>query len=221
MKKFLIALLMMAVVFCGVFATDGYKGQGASATSPNGTAQINITTSIKEEWPKFQLATKTGVDSNATDDVDSTAGNHHDAVLSVTTLADVAGTASVSFAINQVSDSRTKDNYDLTVTATDLLLVEKADGSAVLFTDDHTADQKFVLAQGSATPAVTAATGNTVANIDPTASGNKLTTAYNGKKVKTNSAIELGTFTVTWTSNLDAEAGEYEAHIILTVTSAV
>ena len=218
MKKFLIALLMMAVVLVGVFATDGYKAPSTQAAS-TGTAQINITTSIKEEWPKFQLATKSGVDANVTDNVNSTAGDHTDAVLTVTTLADTEGTASVGFAINQISDSRTKDKYTLTVTATDLLLVEHADGTALAFDAAHTADQKFLLASGSATPAVTAVTGVTVTNIDPTASGNVLTTAYNGKKVKTNSAIELGTFTVTWTSNLDAEAGDYEAHIVLTVAS--
>ena len=218
MKKFLIAFLMMAVVLTGVFAADGYKDPDTKAAS-TGTAQINITTSIKEEWPKFQLATTSGVDADATNDVDSTAGNHSDAVLTVTTLADVEGTASVGFAINQISDSRTKDNYTLTVTATDLLLVKHADGTALAFDAAHTSDQKFPLATGSATPGVTAVTGATVTNIDPTASGNALTTAYNGKKVKTNSAIELGTFTVTWTSNLDAEAGNYEAHIILTVAS--
>ncbi len=219
MKKFLIALLMMAVVLAGVFAVDGYKGEGASAASSTGTAQINITTSIKQEWPKFQLATKSGVDADATNDVNKTAGDHANAVLTVTTLADTEGTASVGFAINQISDSRTKDNYHLTVTATDLLLVKKADNTVVSFDASHTDDQKFPLAEGSATPTITAVTGDTVTNITPTASGNVLTTAYNGKKVKTNSAIELGTFTVTWNSNLDAEAGDYEAHIILTVAS--
>ena len=219
MKRFLIALLMMAVVLTGVFAVDGYKGEGASAASSEGVAQINITTSIKQEWPKFQLATTSGVDTDATNDVNKTSGDHADAVLTVTTLADTEGTASVGFAINQISDSRTTDNYTLTVTATDLLLVEKADGTAVSFDAAHTSDQMFTLATGSATPAITAATGATVTNITPSASGNVLTTAYNGKKVKTNSAIELGTFTVTWTSKLDAEAGDYEAHIILTVAS--
>ena len=218
MKKFLIALLMMAVVLTGVFATDGYKAPDTKAAS-TGTAQINITTSIKEEWPKFQLATTSGVDTDATNNVDKTDANHSDAVLTVTTLADTEGTASVGFAINQISDSRTKDNYTLTVTATDLLLVKKADNTVVSFDAAHADDQKFSLASGSATPAITAVTGATVTNIAPTASGNVLTTAYNGKKVKTNSAIELGTFTVTWTSNLDAEAGDYEAHIILTVAS--
>lgn len=219
MKRILIALLMMAVVLTGVFAVDGYKGANDTKASSNGTAQINITTSIKQEWPKFQLATKSGVDADATNDVDKTDANHSDAVLTVTTLADTEGTASVGFAINQISDSRTKDNYTLTVTATDLLLVEKANGTGVSFDAAHTDDQKFPLATGSATPAVTAVTGATVTNIAPTASGNVLTTAYNGKKVKTDSAIELGTFTVTWTSNLDAEAGDYEAHIVLTVAS--
>jgi len=218
MKKFLIALLMMAVVLTGVFATDGYKAPDTKASS-NGTAQINITTSIKEEWPKFQLATKTGA-TVVTNNVDSTVGNNTEAVLTATDLADVAdATRSVGFAINQVSDSRTKDNYVLTVTATDLVLVAKANGDAVSFDAEHTADQKFTVVSG--TPAVTAASGNTVTNITPSAAANALTTHYNGKKVKTNSAIELGTFTVEWNTNTDAEAGDYEAHIILTVTSAV
>ena len=217
MKKILIALLMMAVVLAGVFAADGYKAPATKASS-TGTAQINITTSIKEEWPKFQLATKTGVDANVTNDVNSTAGDHTDAVIIGDLTDETTDTRSVGFAINQISDSRTKDNYTLTVAATDLLLVKKADDTVVAFDAEHTADQKFSLATGSAAPAVTAATGATVTNIAPTASGAVLTTHYNGKKVKTD-LTELGTFTVTWNANSDAEAGDYEAHITLTVAA--
>lgn len=219
MKKFVVFVLVALIALSCVFATDGYKAP-ETKTASNGTAQINITTSIKEEWPKFQLATTSGVDANAVNAVNATDADFTAAVLTATDLADVAdSTRSVGFAINQISDSRTKDNYVLTVTATDLVLVAKADGTAVQFTAEHTSDQKFTVVSG--TPAVTAATGNTVINIAPSASANALTTHYNGKKVKTNSAIELGTFTVSWNTNTDAEAGDYEAHIILTVTSAV
>lgn len=218
MKKFLIALLMMAVVLVGVFATDGYKAPTYDATASEGTAQINITTTIKEEFPKFQLAVKTGAEVK-TDDVDDTDDNYTESVLTATDLADVASaTRSVIFAINQISDSRTKENYTLTVAATDLFLVTKADGTTTInFDTTQTDDQKFTVV--AAAPAVSAVTGNTVTNIAPTASGAVLTTHYNGKKVKTNSAIELGTFTVAWNTNTDAEAGGYEAHITLTVAA--
>jgi len=215
MKKFLIALLMMAVVITGVFAVDGYKAPTYDATASEGTAQINITTTIKEEFPKFQLAVKTGAEVK-TNDVDDTDDNYTESVLTATDLADVASsTRSVTFAINQISDSRTKENYTLTVAATDLFLVTKADGTTTIdFDTTQTSDQKFTVV--AAAPTVSA---NTVTNIAPTASGAVLTTHYNGKKVKTNSAIELGTFTVAWNTNTDAEAGDYEAHITLTVAS--
>lgn len=215
MKKFLIAILMMAVVLTGVFAVDGYKAPTYDATASEGTAQINITTTIKEEFPKFQLAVKTGAEVK-TNDVDDTDDNYTESVLTATDLADVANsTRSVTFAINQISDSRTKENYTLTVAATDLFLVTKADGTTTIdFDTTQTDDQKFTVV--AAVPTVSA---NTVTNIDPTVSGAVLTTHYNGKKVKTNSAIELGNFTVAWNTNTDAEAGTYEAHITLTVAS--
>ena len=215
MKKFLVALLMMAVVLTGVFAVDGYKAPDTKAAS-TGTAQINITTSIKEEWPKFQLAVKSGDAAVVTNDVNATANDFTASALTKDLTSDASAT--VVFAINQVSDSRTKDNYTLTVTATDLLLVKKADNTAVAFTAEHTADQKFVLTTGHATPRIDGVTITNVTGATP-ASGNVLSTAYNGKKVKVADALELGTFSVTWNQNENAEAGDYEAHIILAVAS--
>lgn len=225
MKKFLIALLMMAVVLVGVFADPGLDGYADAKTSSNGTAQINITTTIKEEWPKFQLATTSGVNANVVNAVNSTANDFTAAVLTDalnTALTETAdSTVTVGFAINQVSDSRTKDNYVLTVTATDLVLVTPVVGQAIAFDNaNRTADQKFTVVSG--TPDVTATQNLT--NIGPTTSANALTTHYNGKKITANltdKVVELGTFDVEWNTNLNAEAGAYEAHIILTVTSAV
>ena len=216
MKKFLIALLMMAVVLTGVFAIDGYKGEGATAASSTGTAQINITTKIKEEWPKFQLAVKSGDAAAATNDVTASAVDFTASALTKDLTSDASAT--VVFAINQVSDSRTKDNYTLTVTATDLFLVKKLDNSTITFNTTQTDDQKFLLSDGHATPEITGVTITNVTGANP-ASGNVLTTAYNGKKVKVASSLELGTFSVTWNKNDGAEAGDYEAHIILTVAS--
>lgn len=225
MKKFLIALLMMAVVLVGVFADPGLDGYTDAKTSSNGTAQINITTTIKEEWPKFQLATKSGVNAAAVNAVNAIDDDYTGAVLTDalnTTLTETAdSTVTVGFAINQVSDSRTKDNYVLTVTATDLVLVTPVVGDAIAFDNaNRTADQKFTVVDG--TPGVTATQNLT--NIAPTASNNALTTHYNGKKITANltdKVVELGVFDVEWNTNLNAEAGAYEAHIILTVTSAV
>ena len=225
MKKFLIALLMMAVVLVGVFADPGLDGYADVKTSSNGTAQINITTTIKEEWPKFQLATKSGVNAAAVNAVNATDDDYTGAVLTDalnTALTETAdSTVTVGFAINQVSDSRTKDNYVLTVTATDLVLVTPVVGQAIAFDNaNRTADQKFTVVSG--TPDVTATQNLT--NIGPTTSANALTTHYNGKKITANltdKVVELGVFDVEWNTNLNAEAGAYEAHIILTVTSAV
>lgn len=216
MKKFLVAILMMAIVLTGVFAVDGYKGTGAKNTDSTGTAQLNVTVSVAQEWPKFQLAVKSGDAEVKTNDVNSAAADFTATALSKDLTTDASAT--VVFAINQVSDSRTKDNYTLTVTATDLLLVKKADETLVSFTAEHTADQKFALTSGHATPEIDGVTINNVTGATP-ASGNVLTTAYTGKKVKVAGALELGTFEVTWNQNEDAEAGDYEAHIILTVAA--
>lgn len=225
MKKFLIALLMIAVVLTSVFANPGLDGYTDAKTSSNGTAQINITTTIKEEWPKFQLATTSGVNADVVNAVNATDADYTAAVLTDalnTALTETAdSTVTVEFAINQVSDSRTKDNYVLTVTATDLVLVTPVVGQAIAFDNaNRTADQIFTVVSGA--PAVTATQNLT--NIGPVASNNTLTTHYNGKKITANltdKVVELGTFEVEWNTNLNAEAGAYEAHIILTVTSAV
>lgn len=214
MKKFLVAFLMMAVVLAGVFAVDGYKGTGAASTDSTGTAQLNVTVSVAQEWPKFQLAVKSGDAEVKTNDVNSTDADFTATALSKDLTTDASAT--VVFAINQISDSRTKDNYTLTVTATDLLLVKKADDTAVAFTAEHTDDQKFAVV--TTTPDVTGVTITNVTGATP-ASGNVLTTAYNGKKVKVDSSLELGTFSVTWNQNDEAEAGDYEAHIILAVAA--
>ena len=226
MKKFLACLLLLVIVAAGIFADAGYKvTDPATATSPNGTAQINIITTIGHEWPKFQLATKSGVVSNVVNNVNSTAGDYTEGTLTdannaALTEADT-GSVTVGFAINQISDSRTISNYTLTVAATNLVLV-KAAGAAdktawetAVATTDNTAKFDVV----AAAPTVTA--DGTIANVAPTASGAVLTTHYNGKKVKAGASdvLELGTFDVSWTKNSNAQAGDYEAHITLTVAS--
>ena len=225
MKKIFVILMVAFIAMAGLFAADGYKAtESATKASANGQAQIQILTTITQEWPKFQLATTSGVVADAKDLV----SNPLTAVTATLTDAqneDLTesdnGTVSVGFAIKQVSDSRTNDIYDLTVAVTNLVLVRPIGANAdtawetAVATEDTTAKFDVV----AAAPAVTA---GTVTNITLVGGNGTLTVTYNGKKIKAaddNTAKTLGTFTAEWTTNTEAQAGNYEAHVTLGVTA--
>jgi len=226
MKKFFVFLMVALVAITCVFADEGYKDP-LDKTASNGQAQIQILTTIHEEWPKFQLATTSGVTANVHDEVEGTLSTPVTATLtdannSALTEAD-SGSVSVGFTINQISDSRTNDVYTLSIEVTDLVLMQALnDAQRATFADATTASasdatRKFVVV--AAAPAISK---QTVSNItmDDTTDG-ELEVTYNGKKVKAgaSSVVPLGIFTAAWTKNSNAQAGDYEAHITLTVTA--
>ncbi len=221
MKKLITILAIMIVLVGAVFASDpGYKptDQPASTkSSGDGDAIINVTATIGSEWPKFQLATKTGAAV-----VPSAVGGNADAALSSANISALteadSGSVTVTFGINQISDSRTTDSYTLTVTATNLVLVQPLGGDVIAWntavaTEDVT--RRFV----TTTPDPTISK-KTVDNItmDDSVDGT-LAVEYNGKKVKAgvSAPLDLATFDVSWTKNTNAQAGDYKSVITLHV----
>ena len=221
MKKLITILAIMIVLVGAVFASDpGYKPTDTPASTKStgdGDAVINVTATIGSEWPKFQLATKTGAAV-----VPSAVGGDEDAALSsanVSALTEAdSGSVTVTFGINQISDSRTTDNYTLTVTATNLVLVQPLGGEAIAWntavaTEDVT--ERFVTTTPA--PQISKKSVDNITMNDSVAGTLKLD--YNGKKIKagTASALELATFDVSWTKNSSAQAGDYKSVITLHV----
>ena len=207
MKKFLIALLMMAVVFVGAFADP---------LAANDKAQLQITTEVNIQYPVFSIgavAFTTGsgtlgnADVMAHGSVDSEAVTIADDVLTSTDTT-------IKFEVRQTALSRIKGAYTLSVSAKPLVLtrITNQDGTKTAASDDEKAANQFAV---SAAPAINT---KTVANTTMTTPSNGVfKVAYDGKKVKADTL--LADFSYTWSKNEDAAAGIYEADVTLTITS--
>ena len=211
MKKFLIALLMMAVVFAGVFA----------ATS-TGNASLVITTHINAEEPTFRLAT-----DQKYDDLGGDAGTLANAHV-ITTDALLTADQTVTFLVKQISKSKSFKTYTLSATATDLVLYryqlpngswQNVSGEGGVAHPATDAEKKFV---------VDATTVNTFANGDLAetkatygGSSSALTITYLGNAQPATEAapVTVASFTCTWGDNADAVTGDYQATVTLTIAS--
>lgn len=208
MKKFFIAILMMAVVLTGIFA----------ATS-TGDASLIITTHINAIEPTFRLAT-----DQVYDDLGGDAGTLANAHV-ITTDALLTADQTVTFLVNQISRSKSVKTYTLSATATDLVLYKykNAAGADVLVSDTAhpatDAEKKFE---------VDATTVNTFANGDLASakatyggSSSALTITYKGNAQPATEAapVTVASFTCTWGDNEDAVTGDYQATVTLTIAS--
>ena len=209
MKKFLIAFLMMAVVLVGVFADPTVAGSQAS----NGTATLQITTKVREDFPTFALKTTAGAGA-ASQVVPEALPNEHP-VQAATDDNALIGTGShtVSFAVYQTNKSKTSALYQFTAEATDLVLIKKADGTAVHAVGDTVSEatEKFVCT----TTAPSVAVGTTAGKFAPGTSANII--HYHGSSVDANTV--LATFDVLWTKGEEQLAGDYAANVTLTVAA--
>ena len=134
MKKLITILAIMTVLVGAAFAAPSAKAQEA-----DGTALIDVIATILEESPRFELAVKTGATAvtggaNANDGIDAVDPTDRTidyTELSSTVAASLAtGTeATVVFSINQIASARSNATYDLTVTASDLELIQYSDGT--------------------------------------------------------------------------------------------
>lgn len=213
MKKFLIALLMMAVVIVGVFA---------DAPAVNDVATLNITTEIKIQYPVYSLQATSWVaggtgDHAALGSAATVTPSDDDTVVigdDVLTSTDTT----VEFTIKQTTLSRIKGTYTLTVAATDLVIdqITKQDGTKEDASAAEKTANKFSV---SAAPTITkGASGTQPTNTtEDTASAGVIGITYNGKKVAADTTI--GKFQYTWTHDENAAAGDYKATVTLTITS--
>lgn len=229
MKK-LIAILTIAIVLVGaVFATPSTKAQEA-----NGNAYIDILATILEDAPRFELAVKSGATAvananpandgiDAVDASDTTIDYSELSAADAAKLADGTGTATVVFSINQIASARTNANYELTVTAGDLELIEYSNGTAksgALADNEVFSVKTKTLAVGSAGASIKGAVLTEVEMASVSVSGLVLTVDYHGVvAAAANNKKELGTFTVEWEKNEDAVSGKYQAAITLNVTA--
>lgn len=208
MKKFLIALLMMAVVLVGVFADPTVAGSQAS----NGTATLQITTKVTEILPTFALKTTAGADAASQAVPDTLLPNPVQAATVDNALIGT-GSHTVSFAVYQTNKSKTSALYQFTAEATDLVLIAKADGTAVHAVTDDVSEATEKFACTTKTPAVTV--GTTAGKFAPGTSTNII--HYHGSSVDANTTV--ATFDVLWTKGQEQLAGDYAANVTLTVTA--
>lgn len=205
MKKFLIALLMMAVVLVGVFADPTVAGSEAS----NGTATLQITTKVAEIFPTFAMKVTSGAAlSNVT------IGTVAPVVAATDENALIGdGTHTVAFGIYQTNKSKTSALYQFTVAATDLVLITKADGTAVHSVGDTVSEATEKFECTTPTPAVTV--GATAGKFGQGTSANII--HYQGSSVLANT--DLATFSVIWEQGQEQLAGDYAANVTLTVAA--
>ncbi|MCQ2411555.1 MAG: hypothetical protein MJ057_01235 [Sphaerochaetaceae bacterium] len=223
MKKVITVFAIMMVLVSAVFAAE-------AASDAHGTAKINIDTLITAQYPAYQLEAKTvsaGAITTATSDV---AGTPTAGLVTITDDTLLKADATVTFAINQIKTSKCFHSYDLTVTATDLILMNAGKTAAATKTDVGMDDDEFAAAVKSfavndSTPTITAA--DNIASLAQgvarfSAEENKLTAKYlGGIKIADGKVEEVGTFSCTWAKNELAIPGPYQATVTLTVTTTV
>ena len=213
MKKLISILAIMVVLVGSVFAD--VNGQ-----TSNGTAVIDIKATIAESHPTFQLKAKT-ITTQATgengDILISTVANDSPTHGKVTIATDhlLTANAVIVFAIEQNNSSRSTANYTLGVAATNLTL----DNYATVGASTLEADEYFEVALSGLTAAD--GYGSTSTNgVKITPATGSFAADYDGKVVDgSTTAVELATFTATWTKKPNAVAGNYSATVTLTITA--
>ena len=215
MKKFLIALLMMAVVFVGAFAEP---------LAANDKAQLTVNAEVKLQYPIFSLqATAWGTNGDGTNASLGTADvMEHGSLTPVTTVRigdDVLteNDATITFTINQTNLSRVKGTYTLSVSATNLILdkITQQNGTKAAVSAEEKAANFFAVS-GAPTIDDVDVTNTSMVTTTP----GQVAITYNGKKVGSTSAVTpLATFDYTWTHDDAAAAGDYKADVTLTITS--
>ena len=210
MKKLIAILMVLAIVAGFAFADD----------ASTGNAQLTVITTINPPEPTFKLST--------TQVEDGLGGNAGATKHVITADALLTAPQEVTFTITQTKLSKSVKAYTFTATATDLLLVRYKDpnGNTVnnVSPTEHPAAadaKKFPINGGNAG----VATVETFATADLTVDQATVTGADSASYVITYTGVtvdedtNVGTFTCQWAANADAVPGEYEATVILTVSS--
>ena len=215
----------MIVLVGAVFATPSAKAQEA-----DGNAYIDILATILEDAPRFELTVKSGASADsgsdgidAVDATDTTIDYSSLSAADAAKLANGTATATVVFAINQIQSARTNANYELTVTAGDLNLIEYSNGTGktgTLADNEKFTVKTSTLAVGGAGASIKGAVLTNVEMASVSVNGLVLTVDYHGVVAAASDAKkEIGLFTVEWNHNADAVSGKYQAAITLNVTA--
>ena len=221
MKK-LIAIMTIAIVLVGaVFADE-------AAANANGSAQITIQTCINEQFPAYKLKA-TGVttgslsgENGAGSESAVAASNPTKGLVTVTTDYLLDHDATVNFSIIQTKKSITIHVYNIGVTASDLVMTKKSDGSNYTPATANTYDEEHKFVCSTPNPAIN--TGNIAHAVvsgtnagTATQGGAGAIVTYDGQKVAAD--VTIATFSCSWTQQEKAAAGTYEATVTLTVVA--
>lgn len=211
MKKALVIALIALATLSSVFAAD------PTSLSPAGSAAIRVDYTVGTLLPTFKLAA-------SGDDIRHTSSTASNVVLGADLTYYKTLSATVDFSIIQISESRIVGSYDITVTATDLLLTstaEELEMSAADFAAIEEANKKFVV--DSVTPIITKHEDyddEEIGHATLSQNDNTLSVTYQSALRATSEApVELGTFSCTWAQNKKAVTGIYEATIKMTVSA--
>ena len=214
MKKLITILAILTVLVGALFASTD-------------THQIKLTVTIDDTAPTFRLRTTSGVTSNAT----ALASETSEATLTDANKAALvanSGTVSVGFEIQHIANSRSVNRYSMSVAATNLILIDTTDSPKSV--DRRNTAWETAVTQASAieserftvvaaAPVLTKGSENHISY-----TGNESTTLgvkYDGAAITASaqSPVSIGTFTVAYNANADAKAGNYEAHVTLTISA--
>ncbi len=229
MKKLITILTIMIVLVGSVFAVEPYN----DAAKVPGTAAIDITATVSELFPVYQLAVNTGAGAQTSRNV----GNGAEAIVidegvvsqkaamntNLVNALTAGNTAAVVFDIKQISQSRCEADFQMVVTASKLVRVQWKDAAGDTQTrtfedalDEATTEETFTQTVAIAHD-FTYADSTTIGTLqsEPT---DKIVAKYTGKTITATDSV-IGTATVTWNGNQYAKPGEYEARVLLTVSA--
>ena len=233
MKK-VFAIIAILVVLVGAVFAD-------APVPATGYATLKVVTLVTTFEPAFKLVsykagniastsgeliasqTERGVMATATNsDADATDAYH---VIDVNTLIDDTETSTtVDFAVIQTIDSKSYKTYTLSATSTPLTMVKKYNNLGALVAlgnnETPTVENHRVFAAEDATVsdfAAGSAIGVATNELTSGGSGSAFTVTYGGALVAANA--QIATFSCSWTNDPEAVPGQYEADIVLHVTS--
>ena len=212
MKKLIVILAIMIVLVGAVFAEE-VKGDAA------GTATINVTTSIGEEFPRFQIVA-TSI-TGAGGDLGDAATIAANGSVEIDTNDLLTKSAEILFTINQIKDSRATVGYTIKIKATNLVLkdvVSPATDERFLYSVKENAG---FTATGTVANVITVTAKTSTDQGFDTVDGGFDVQYLNDKYIEAsaNEPKAIGTVTYVWAANKTAKVGDYDATVTMTITA--
>ena len=216
MKKLIAILAVMFVIVGFAFAEE-------ASTDAAGTATINVTTSIGEEFPRFQIVASS---------ISGATGTHTDGKATILANGSVVvdtndlltKSAEILFTINQIKDSRATVGYTIKIKATDLTLdtlaANATPGTDEKFTYSIKENAGFT-ATGTEANVITVTAKTSADNGFSAVDGGFDVQYLNDKYIEASadSPKEIGTVTYVWAANKTAKVGGYSATVTMQITA--